>query len=260
MTERMGDDLVDHEIGAFLAWQAEDVAGAPSPHEVATRISDRGRTARAGLPVAPQLVWVLLAGLLVIALLGALATGANQPPPGPPLALTKDATPSAVPEVSPTPTPEPAGSLPALRFPSTRGGSGEYGWGGFPGARGGMHRVVGDGNGAREATAMFFEVGADCLKASREQQTPVRVAGFDGVSVEPYEPPVPFNNVGDEITRAYALAVGDRTLCVYLTWHPATTDDELAAAVRILDTLRAEPIGENQVRIVFTLEDVWDTG
>lgn len=123
-----------------------------------------------------------------------------------------------------------------------------------------MHRVIGGGNDAREATAMLFAVGADCLTASREQQTPVRVAGFNGVSVEPYEPPVQFGYVGDEITRAYALGVGDRTLCVYLTWHPTTTEEELDAVVRILDTLRAEPIGEDRIRIVFTLEDGWDTG
>jgi hypothetical protein len=34
---------------------------------------------------APQLAWILLAGLLVLALLGALAIVANQPPPAPPL-------------------------------------------------------------------------------------------------------------------------------------------------------------------------------
>ena len=155
------------------------------------------------------------------------------------------------------------GTLPKLRLPGTRASpAGEYGWEGAPGGHGaGMHRVIGDGNDAREATAMLFAVGDGCLKAGREQQVPLRVAGFDAVSVEPYEPPVTFGRQdGVEITRAYAVAVGDRTLCVYITRHPATTDDELDAAVRILDTLRAEPIDEARIRIVFTLGSGWDTG
>lgn len=156
-------------------------------------------------------------------------------------------------------------ALPALRLPGTTASpAGEYGWEGGPGERpwgGGMHQVIEDGNDAREATAMLFAVGAGCLTANQEQLAPVRVAGFGGVSVEPYEPPVAFGGPdGNEITRAYALAVGGRTLCVYLTWHPATTADELDAAVKILDTLRAMPIGADRIRIVLTLEDGWDTG
>ncbi len=92
------------------------------------------------------------------------------------------------------------------------------------------------------------------------QTTPVRVAGLDGVFVEPYEPAVGFSQVGDEITRGYALAVGDRTLCVYLTWHPTTTQAELHSAMDILTTLRAQPIGRDGIRITFTLPDGWDTG
>lgn len=267
MTERMSDERLDHEIRGFLAGQAEEVAGAPSATVVALRISERAGTATAGRRVAPQVAWVVLAGLLVFALLGALATGANRPQLAPPFAVTSDVTPSAVPDstespsASRAPIPSAAATLPRLSLPRSRGGPpGEYGWEGGAGERAGMHLVIEDPGDIREATAMIFAVGADCLTASREQRTSVRVAGFDGVSVEPYEPPVPFNNVGDEITRAYALAVGDRTLCVYLTWHPTTTTDELGAAVRILDTLRAEPIGEDRIRVVFTLEDEWDTG
>ena len=65
---------------------------------------------------------------------------------------------------------------------------------------------------------------------------------------------------GDEITRAHALAVGDRTLCVFLTWHPTTTDDELEAAAQILESIRAEPIGIDRIRITFTLDEGWDVG
>jgi hypothetical protein len=91
MTERMGDEQLDREIRGFLAWQAEGVSGAPSATEMAGRISDRAGTAAAGLRVVPQLAWVLLAGLLVIALLGVLAVAANQPPPAPPLPVSYEA-------------------------------------------------------------------------------------------------------------------------------------------------------------------------
>ena len=64
-----------------------------------------------------------------MALLGALASGAIKPPT-PPLAVTYDDTPSAVPGL----TPVAAESLPALRLPGARGGpAGEYGWEGMPG-------------------------------------------------------------------------------------------------------------------------------
>lgn len=89
---------------------------------------------------------------------------------------------------------------------------------------------------------------------------PVTVAGYDGTYVEPYEPAVEFSGVGDEITGAYALAVGARTLCVYLTWHPTTTQDELDAAREILESIRAEEAGDDGIRINFTLPSGWDTG
>jgi hypothetical protein len=126
-----------------------------------------------------------------------------------------------------------------------------------------MHKVIGypQTSDGREVIAMLFRATFDCLKASQQQQVPVRVNGFDGVVVEPYEPPVPFGSPeGIEITRAYRLDIGGRHLCVYLTWHPTTTDDEIDTAARILDTLRAEHIGEDGIRIVFTLDGGWDTG
>jgi hypothetical protein len=174
------------------------------------------------------------------------------------VACDDDDTPGAVPE----PT------LPALDLPARIGPSpaGDYGWQGGPGDGAFMHLVVGDGVSSREATEMTFAVGADCLGAFQgQQEVSVRVAGFEGKSVEPYEPPVPFGTRGggqdgDEITRAHALDIGDRTLCVFLTWHATTTVEELDAAEKILDTLRAEPVGEDQIRVTFTLEEGWDTG
>jgi hypothetical protein len=82
---------------------------------------------------------------------------------------------------------------------------------------------------------------------------------MEAVSIEPYQPAVTFVDRGDEITRAHAISVGEQTLCVFLTWHPSTTDNELATAAAILDTIRAEPIGE-RVRINLTLPQGWDTG
>ena len=115
---------------------------------------------------------------------------------------------------------------------------------------------------------MGFSVGADCLSASPGATTsgdlpavPVRVAGFDGRADRAIPAAGRLRQPhGDETTRAYELAVGDRTLCVWLTWHATTTDEELDAAMRILDTLRVEPIGDSRIRIKFTLEAGWDTG
>jgi hypothetical protein len=119
-----------------------------------------------------------------------------------------------------------------------------------------MHWVVGD----REVAAIFFAAGPGCLEVNEGQQTvAVTIAGMDGVSIEPYQPPITFSQIGDEITRGHALSVGERTLCVFLTWHPSTTDGEMATAAEILESIRAEPIGE-RVRITLTLPEGWDTG
>lgn len=153
------------------------------------------------------------------------------------------------------------GSLPALPLPRTVASpAGDYGWEGGPGSRAGMHKV--NEREGRDVASLIFAVGPDCLSGGDGPETgTVRVAGFDSVSIEPFEPPVPFGGMdGGEITRAHALAVGDRTLCVFLTWPPTTTPDELAAAMAILDTIRAVPIGEDRVRIVFTLDEGWDIG
>ena len=112
----------------------------------------------------------------------------------------------------------------------------------------------------REVAAILFAAGPSCLAGSDDQQAvAVSIAGMDGVSIEPYQPPITFINSGDEITRGHTLSVGERTLCVFLTWHPDTTDGELATAAEILESIRAEPIGE-RVRITLTLPDGWDTG
>jgi hypothetical protein len=160
-------------------------------------------------------------------------------------------------------SPSAPGPAEPLRLPGTRASpAGVYGFEGAPGRRIGMHKVVGDNGVTREAAALIFAVGGDCIADGGDQEAkPVRIGGWDGVSIEPYEPPVTFIPPdGDEVTRAHALDLGDRTLCVFLTWHSTTTDAEVAALGQILETLRAEPIGENRIRVTFTLDDGWDVG
>jgi len=157
-----------------------------------------------------------------------------------------------------TATPSGSPSLPALGLPGTRGGpAGVYGWESGPGERGGLHWIK-DG----DETSLIFEVGAGCLAGNGGQRrAPVRVAGLDGVSLPVFTPPVAFNSEKpDAITRAYALAVGYRTLCVFLTWYPTTSEARIQAAEAALQTLRAEPIGDDRIRITFTLDEGWDTG
>lgn len=155
-----------------------------------------------------------------------------------------------------------ASKLPALGLPGMNldEPAGEYGWTGGSGKTGGMHRVVEVGSVFRQ-TQLVFEVSANCFPAGGDPVA-VTVAGLDGLYIEPYEgssvtfiPPR-----GGETTGAYALPIDDRTLCVYLTWDPATTPDELRAAREVVESIRGEPHGEDGIRINFTLPCCWDTG
>ncbi len=78
MTERQRDETFDLQLHDFLAWQASDTAGAPSATEVAARISSRVGAPSTELRLAlPRLVWVVLAGLLIVALAGLGLAGAG---------------------------------------------------------------------------------------------------------------------------------------------------------------------------------------
>ena len=83
MTHQMRDDQVDGQIRDFLAWQAGETAGAPSATEMAARVSSGVGTRTLTPRLAPQLAWVLLAGLLVLALMGALLIGGSLLPTPP---------------------------------------------------------------------------------------------------------------------------------------------------------------------------------
>jgi hypothetical protein len=83
MTEQLHDKTFDQQLHDFLAWQARETAGAPSATEVAARISSRLGAPSTGLRLAPRLVWVVLAGLLIAALAGLGLDGASLLRPRP---------------------------------------------------------------------------------------------------------------------------------------------------------------------------------
>jgi hypothetical protein len=163
-----------------------------------------------------------------------------------------------------TPTPS-ASLLPNLAMPGTRGGpAGEYGWTGELGSRTGTHKVVQMAGGGYRMTQLVFAVENDCF-ASREgpEPVPVTVAGLDGWYVEPYDGPgvlfMPERESG-QTTGGYALPIGDRTLCAYLTWDPTTMTEELDAARQVVESIRGQAFGTSGIRIIFTLPEGWDTG
>jgi hypothetical protein len=127
-----------------------------------------------------------------------------------------------------------------------------------------MHHVISDGHDSNvfRQTQLVFGVENDCFGAGGDPMA-VTVAGLDGLYVEPYEdssrlfftPPR-----GGETMGAYALPIDDRTLCVYLTWDPTTTEEELAAGRQIVESIRGQSYGEDGIRINFTLPAGWDTG
>jgi hypothetical protein len=144
------------------------------------------------------------------------------------------------------------------------GPAGEYGWTGVPGSRAGMHKVVvvGDTDSYR-MTQIVYAVESDCFASGEgPEPVPMTVAGLDGWYVEPYDGPgvlfMPEREEG-QTTGAYALPIGDRTLCVYLTWDQSTTPDELNAARRVVESIRGQAYFAG-IRIIFTLPEGWDTG
>ena len=160
-------------------------------------------------------------------------------------------------EPEPWPSLHPGGGLPGTRAGPARG----YGWTGHSlGARAGLHRVI-----ETSQTQLTFEIADDCFAFGIDAEPePVTVAGLDGLYVVPYEDPdVLFYHRGSrgaETTGGYALAIDDRTLCVYLTWDLDTPSEELRAARQGVESIRAQPFGQEGIRINFTLPRGWDTG
>ena len=164
-----------------------------------------------------------------------------------------------------------ASKLPNLGLPGTSrraGGylAGEYGWTGALGSKTGMHSVIENESSpdSFRQTQLIFAVVNDCFSAAPgAEPTAVTVAGLEGLYLEPYDDPSVLFIIpprGEETTGAYALQIGDRTLCAYLTWDAATTPDELNAGREVLESLRGQPFGQDGIRINFTLPAGWDTG
>jgi hypothetical protein len=85
MTKRMAEAQLDREIVAFLAWQADDVAGAPSASAMATRVRERThlRGAFTSDRYQPRLALALLVAALLALVIGAAAFVGGQSPPLP---------------------------------------------------------------------------------------------------------------------------------------------------------------------------------
>jgi hypothetical protein len=132
----------------------------------------------------------------------------------------------------------------------------DYGWTGTLGSVAHMRSVAKDGD---RQIQIHFYVAHDCFGEEGPEPVPITVAGFHGSYVEPISAGIPSTwfwfrewSDGDETTGAYALAIGDRTLCVYLSWDPATTWAELEAARAVIESIRAQPVPGTGIRIVFT--------
>ena len=187
--------------------------------------------------------------------------------------LNDPTNPGESPAGTPSASAEPSISLlPALSLPTygQRNRPGEYGWTLARESRGGMLNVVGDGDDFRQ-TQIVFSVGSiynDCFPGIRGAQPDSMMlwhgdTWYDAWYVEPFEAESPrdvmFLPRGGETTRAYAIPIEDRMLCVYLSWDPTSTPDEIDAAHSVISSIRALPF-RSGVRIVFTTEGGWDTG
>jgi hypothetical protein len=157
-----------------------------------------------------------------------------------------------------------ASQLPRLGMPGTvAAAAGDYGFERGPGSSVWMHNVGGFGE-----VQMLFALEDDCFASGENPEpTPVTVAGFDGLQVEPYvdeslslfdHPSTPEDDV--EAISAYQLAIDGRTLCVYLGWSAATPPEQLDSARQVLETIRGQSLERGAFRINFTLPQGWDTG
>jgi len=165
-----------------------------------------------------------------------------------------------------------AGSLPRRGLPGTSPSepAGLYGFSGIPGELGWMHYVVDDPVVPEnyQEIQIIFMVQEDCFpRAQTPDLTPTTIAGYDGVYVEPYDdgPELPFDQrrkTYDDTTVAHALHIGGRTLCVYVNWRSNVSELVLSTsgAFDAVESIQAEPFGDDGIRIVFTLPRGWDTG
>jgi hypothetical protein len=218
-------------------------------HKVAGGSKVRTRQARTG-----RRPWRPAIGVLVLVLVAACSP-----------TTTPSSAPSVVSAIDSGAPTSVAFLLPDLDMPGTRSSpAGQYGWDGRLGSRTGMHSVVVMAGGGYRQTQVTFAVENDCFSSGEgPAPVPTTVAGLGGWYVEPYDGPgvlfMPERESG-QTTGGYALSIGDRTLCVYLTWDLATTTDELGAARQVVESIRGHAFGPNGIRITFTLPNGWDVG
>ena len=134
----------------------------------------------------------------------------------------------------------------------------DFGWDGFPGNSTWMHYV-----GNETSTQIIFAVLGNCFGGDpTAEPASMTIAGFDALYAEPFDPTYLAHGIGrmgndDEKADAYALDVSARTLCIYVVWEGKGVPAHLAAAREIVESIRAEPIGRDGIRIVFTSAG-WD--
>jgi hypothetical protein len=111
MTTPRMDDPFDRRLRAFLDWQAEQLAGAPTANEITARLAGQAQGpldgrfgGRLGRGPAAQLAWAFLILALVAAMAVAVAVIGSQDH------RTSVILPTGSPSASPTPTPTPEGS------------------------------------------------------------------------------------------------------------------------------------------------------
>lgn len=252
-------DRFDAELSEFLAWRADDLDGAPTTQEMVRRVADRVGAANPA-QANSRLVLVLVALAVLVSVLAASAFLGWRPP-------------RAVVDPRATPPVPSASMLPELGLPGTSPDepAGEYGWEGSLGDKDGMHHVFGNEVIGTRETQLVFANEHDCFAHGTDGEPEhLTVAGLEGLYVEPYNHrDVLFHGTGGlETTGAYALPIGDRTLCVYLSWDPDTTVVELSAAREVVESIRGQPVefilgqpnGRDGIRIIYTLPAGWDTG
>ena len=178
--------------------------------------------------------WSLIAFSLVLAVSGCGTPGI---------------TPSAELASSGTPAPSPSVDAPIVHgWPGTREvPPGLYSW--MPGVRGWIHNPDAESIGV---SITFAPAGA---AGGYKSGTPLTVAGHEGT----YEQlPVRTDGVRIEVWR---VDIEDTRVVIGVQAQPSSTEEELAEAHAIIESIRSELIDTPAgFRLIFTLPAGWDSG